>query len=109
MSNAGLFAELRRVGERALSQNLQDLLNRAADALAQSERDLADELSSQGLPALIAEIARLRKVIAEARRLNDSQSNSADQWKDMNRVLSTSRARVPLTGGPDPTSKEVTP
>ena len=42
MTNTDLIVELRRDGERALSQNLQGLLDRAATALEQSERDLAE-------------------------------------------------------------------
>lgn len=34
-----------------------------------------------------AEILRLRKIIHRARSLNDRQSNSADQWEDMDRIL----------------------
>ena len=40
--NTDLIVELRRDGERALSPNLQGLLNRAATALEQAELDLVE-------------------------------------------------------------------
>ena len=40
--NKSLITELQRIGERALSGNMQNLLNRAAEAIMQAERDLTE-------------------------------------------------------------------
>ena len=96
--NAKLIEEARRfVGDFPSADYSDGLFTRMADALESAERRIEEleALTGQaaafrdGMRAVEQDRDGLAAVIEQAKRLNDSQSNSADQWEDMNRILAT--------------------